>query len=644
MSVEQFANELGVLPALLLEQLQAAGVSKHLTADNLTENDKTQLFDYLRKIHGAKDEKSKISLLRRQTSEIKKPDNAGKPRRIIVEVRKKQTLVKDEVGDRWGVDAAQHALREEQARKQAELIARQTAEIKKSDSTGKASNIQVEVRKRPVVVKDDLSEIRSSLLVSMNGYNINETKGCNNMEFDVLSPVPFYYDWPGRFKPFDHQKVTTEFLAKYPRSFCLNDMGTGKSLSGLWAYDYLRSQGMANRMLIASPLSTLERTWGDELFRNFPHLTFSVLHGSRDKRFKLLEQEVDVYIINHDGVKIMHEALAARADIDTVIIDEISQAARNASTGRWKSLKKTIADKPRVWGFTGTPTPNAPTDAWAQCRLINPSSVGPYFGAFRDQVMKKISPSKFVARDGALEIVSNAMQPAIRFKRDECIDLPPKTYETRTVEMSTEQNTMYKAMLTRLHSEYEGAQITAFNEAVKAMKLVQIACGVVYDNDSEPVVIPAPKRLAVTREIIDEAGSKVIVFVPFTSALEAVAEYLRQYFTVEIVSGATSKTARDQIFGAFQNSPVPRVLVANAGVMSHGLSLTAASVIVWFAPTSSAETYEQAGARISRPGQKLNQLIVNIEGSLAERVIYKRVQEKSNMQGLLLDIIEERCS
>jgi SWI/SNF-related matrix-associated actin-dependent regulator 1 of chromatin subfamily A len=165
---------------------------------------------------------------------------------------------------------------------------------------------------------------------------------------------------------------------------------------------------------------------------------------------------------------------------------------------------------------------------------------------------------------------------------------------------------------------------------------------VVYGNDGEEIVIPAPERLAVTKEIIEEAGSKVIVFVPFTSALEAVAEYLRKYFTVEVVSGGTPKGTRDQIFGAFQNAPDPRVIVANAGVMSHGLTLTAASVIIWFAPTNSAETYEQANARITRPGQKLNQLIVNIEGSAVERAMYKRLQEKSNMQGFLLDIIQEK--
>ncbi|HEV7928710.1 MAG TPA: translation initiation factor IF-2 associated domain-containing protein, partial [Nitrosospira sp.] len=152
MNVEQFASELGVLPTVLLEQLRAAGVSKNLTEDSLTEKDKTQLLEYLRTIHGTREEKSKISLPRRQTSEIKKSDSSGKARSIQVEVRKKRVIVKGDLGERPAagikpaeavssapaiavsvptpvIDAAQQALREEEARRQAELIARQTAEL-----------------------------------------------------------------------------------------------------------------------------------------------------------------------------------------------------------------------------------------------------------------------------------------------------------------------------------------------------------------------------------------------------------------------------------------------------------------------------------------------------------------------------------
>ena len=162
--VEQFANELGLLPAALLEQLKAAGVSKQLAKDSLTEEDKAQLLDYLRKVHGTKGEKSKITLTRRQTSEIRKSDNTGKAHTIQVEVRKKRVFVKREVPENTkikedsnnttslppdppaskkapatSVDAAQQALRQEEAKKQAELIARQTAEVKKKKQRNKKS-------------------------------------------------------------------------------------------------------------------------------------------------------------------------------------------------------------------------------------------------------------------------------------------------------------------------------------------------------------------------------------------------------------------------------------------------------------------------------------------------------------------------
>lgn len=167
MSVEQFASELGLLPAVLLEQLQAAGVSKQLAKDSLTEQDKTQLLDYLRKVHGAKEDKGKITLTRRQTSEIKKSDSTGKARTIQVEVRKKRVFVKRDLIDETAgkdeavesavptpppaftpapasvVDAVQQALRQEEAKKQAELIARQSAEIKEKKQRKKSIAAEV---------------------------------------------------------------------------------------------------------------------------------------------------------------------------------------------------------------------------------------------------------------------------------------------------------------------------------------------------------------------------------------------------------------------------------------------------------------------------------------------------------------------
>ena len=474
----------------------------------------------------------------------------------------------------------------------------------------------------------------------------DETRVLRNLGFDVPDPMPIHYNWPkvsGRFDPFQAQRETASFLAMHSRAFCLNDMGTGKTNSSLWAYDYLRRTKQVTKMLVVCPLSTMERTWGDSVFQTFPHLDHVVLYGTREKRIKLLKQDVHVYIINIDGLAAIKEELKSRPDIDLIVIDELA-LARNSSTDRWKLLNE-ICNKQttrRVWGMTGSPTPNAPTDAWAQCKLVTPDNplVPKYFSAFRDKVMRQISQFKWVARAEATDIVHKMMQPAIRFSLDDCTDLPEQMVLNREVDMTPEQKKAYKDMLSKLATEYQGGQILAVNEAIKANKLIQIACGVAYGTGGAEVILPCKPRIELLKEIIEESEGKVIVFVPLTGALEAVASELRQEWSVEIVHGETSKSERDRIFGEFQKTPDPRVLVANAATMSHGLTLTAATTIVWYAPVHSNEIYEQACARVRRPGQTRTTVIVHIAGSEIERRVYQRLSEKQSMQGLLLDLMK----
>ena len=161
MNVAQFASELGVAEAMLLEQLKAAGVNKSAAEDPLTEQDKTQLLDYLRKSHGVKESRSKITLTRRETSEIRKSDSTGKARTIQVEVRKKRVFVKRDTAAPVEepvveaqapeaaptapiIDAEQLAKREEEARKQAELIARQKEEAEKKAKRTRAKKVAAE--------------------------------------------------------------------------------------------------------------------------------------------------------------------------------------------------------------------------------------------------------------------------------------------------------------------------------------------------------------------------------------------------------------------------------------------------------------------------------------------------------------------
>lgn len=477
----------------------------------------------------------------------------------------------------------------------------------------------------------------------------DETKVLRNLGFDVPDPMPFHYEWPkvqGKFDPFAAQVETASFLSMYNRAFCLNDMGTGKTNSALWAFDYLRKHKSVKRMLVVCPLSTMERTWADSVFGTFPHLEARVLYGTRERRRRILDEDADVYIINIDGVSTIKDMLAQRPDIDLIVIDELA-LARNQSTDRWKTLNL-ICNKQtprRVWGMTGSPTPNAPTDAWAQCRLITPENktVPMYFGKFRDLVMRQLTQFKWIPRQEANDIIYDMMQPSIRYSLDDCIDLPEQTFITRTVEMTPEQKKAYKDMLAKLSTEYQGGQILAVNEAVKANKLIQIACGVAYGLNHQEVLIPSKPRVDALQELIDESQGKVIVFVPLTAALESLAgELIKRGYTVEMVNGDTPKAERDRIFSSFQKTEYPRVLVANAATMSHGLTLTAATTIVWYAPVHSNEIYEQACARVRRPGQTRTTVIAHIAGSEVEKRVYQRLETKQSMQGILLDMMKER--
>lgn len=475
-------------------------------------------------------------------------------------------------------------------------------------------------------------------------HDVDVVRLLRNVGVNAPSPILHQYDWPGTFKPFEAQRLTAEFLTLNPRAFVLNGMGTGKTISTLWAFDYLRGIGRRQRMLVASPLSTLERAWGDEIFQNFPHLTFAVLHGTAARRKKLLAEPFDVYIVNHDGVEILVEDLKQRDDIDQIAVDELA-VYRNSSTARYKAMES-LCKNPElgVWGLTGTPIPNEPTDAWAQVKLINPGRVPKYFGRFRDMTMTKVTAYRWVPKPHAIETVHSVMQPAIRFAMEDCVDLPDTVYQTRHIELTPDQKRVYDELRNRMKSEAEEGTVRAVNEADKLMKLVQVASGAVYTTEGEVVSIENSGRVREVIDIVEQSEGKVIVFVPFIAALHNMRDQIAKHYPCEMVYGGTSKTDRDKAFWRFQNLPPgeSRVLVANASAMAHGLTLTEASTVVWVAPTVSHETFDQANHRIIRTGQKRKTLVVMLEGTDTERKIYARLRTRQAMQGLLLEAVRSK--
>lgn len=473
--------------------------------------------------------------------------------------------------------------------------------------------------------------------------------------YEAYSPILTDYEWPiipGR-TPFDHQKITSAFLTLHPRCFLLNDIGTGKTLSALWAWDYLMRMGFVKKVLILSPLSTLETVWQNEILANFLARRKSIIvYGNREKRERLLKEDADFYIINHDGLGVgcerggrgvtLGEIAAHVRDnphINAVGVDEGS-VYKDSGTLRYKVLRQVIFDKPYLWWLTGTIAPNEPVDAWAQARAVRKEYQESQKN-FRDRTMLRISTFKWVPRKDAAKTTSEIIQPAIRFNREDCIDLPPLMTVDRQVELSPAQKKAYDEIKKQLRLILkEGGSITAVNEAALRTKLIQISCGAIYGEQHEVHKIDCAPRMTVLREVIEQCNEKIIIFCSLTSVVSMVSSELSaDGHTVEVINGTVSAGKRSDIFRAFQGSINPRIIVADPRTMAHGLTLTAASTIMWYGPTDQPEIYTQANGRINRPGQTKSMLVVRLASTSIEREIYRRLDGKHSLQGLMLDII-----
>ena len=471
-------------------------------------------------------------------------------------------------------------------------------------------------------------------------WGIEEAQVLNNLGIKAPSPIEGKYGWTGQHKPFDHQKVTAAFLTLNKRAFCFNQQGTGKTASAIWAADYLMGAGIINRVLVICPLSIMDSAWRNDLFSFAMHRTVSVAHGSSDKRKRIIAEGAEFVIINYDGIAIVREEIAA-GGFDLVIVDE-ANVYKNPSTDRWKNLAKLVTLDTWLWLMTGTPAAQSPVDAFGLAKLVNPSAVPRYAGAFRDMVMTKVSNFRWIPKPDSQNTVFNALQPAIRFTKEECLDLPEMVYTMREVEMTRQQIKYYKQLKDDMLMQAAGEEITAANAAVNMNKLLQVSAGAVYTDSGEALEFDIRHRYKVLREVIDESSKKVIIFVPFRHAIDVLADKLTtDGITCRIIRGDVPASKRTEIFKQFQEQDDPRVLVIQPASAAHGVTLTAASTIVWWAPVSSLEIYLQANARIHRAGQTSKCTVVQLQGSNVEKHVYRLLDNRTDVHTKMIDLYKE---
>ena len=471
------------------------------------------------------------------------------------------------------------------------------------------------------------------------------------------------YAWPGPFKPMRHQVETVRFLLRNRRAAVLSDIGTGKTASAVWAMHLLIESGEVGRALVLCPLSTVKSTWGESLFEMlWPEgVQYKECLAPKPKRLKAVESGAKVLVSNFHGFPDIAEPLVGRVDL--VVVDEATHY-RNPQTQAYKDLFRWLSlpdqEGTRLWLMTGTPTPQAPTDAWSLARMLRNPHAPRSFYAARDQLMVKYGPFRWLPRADAAVRVAKMLKPSVRHRREDCIDLPETTVQARDVELTADQRRAYRDMLRKYVAEMEsGVSIVAVNEAVRTGRLLQIAAGAGYTESEGVLPIDCAPRIRAVLELLEQSEGKMLLFVPYVGVLHLVADELAKHVPVVKVWGAVSAKKRAEIFAKFQSDQpprdphvrdgvetfeAPRVLCAVPQTMSHGLTLTKAQTVVWYSPTHSGETYTQANGRIERLGKQARSTVVHLVSTPLEKEVYRRLEEKRNMQGVLLKLLQSEAA
>jgi len=478
-------------------------------------------------------------------------------------------------------------------------------------------------------------------------WGLDEVRVLKNLGVkNVPSPITKRYTWPGRFTPMHHQIETASFLTMHKRSFVFSEPGTGKTLSALWAADYLMNRGDVRRCLILCPLSIMQSAWLSDLNNSIIHRSAIVAHHAQaTRRIEMIQQNYQFVITNYDGLNLIANEVVNDGRFDLIIVDE-ANAYKTVTTKRWKSLKAIIKPETHLWMMTGTPASQSPVDAYGLAKLVNPTGVPMFFTGWRDKVMNKMTMYKWAPKPEAKDLVHEALQPAIRFTKAQCLDLPPVLTMTREVPLTPQQAKYYNMLKDKMLVQASGETISAVNAATAVSKLLQISCGAAYTDDKEVVEFDSAPRLGVLEEILEETDRKVIIFALFKSTIDTIHTHLnKRGIPTEFINGTVTPPRRADIIRRFQNEENPRVLVMQPQATAHGITLTRADTVIFYGPLMSVEQYTQAIARADRKGQDSDKVtVIHIQGSPIEKKMFKALEAKVSDNLLITEMFENEIN
>lgn len=507
---------------------------------------------------------------------------------------------------------------------------------------------------------------------------------CKNAPIEKLPKYDYKVPPLGEWQ---HREVV--YLVNLPIAPLFADCGTGKTFAVLTSTEQQIKKGVLKRgkTLVAAKLATLETGWLEDA-EKFTDLKVSVLweasaYKKKEKILEKMREDADVFVINHDGVRVYEEELSAM-NFEKIVVDESTilkgfrgMDPRTKGGAFGKALHRiSHCAKYRVI-MSGTPAPNGPVDLWGQFTFLDPAGIllEPNFRDFEAEYYETIdlrpsyqrfvfnsdgspaltpdgkkipkplgprSPRKMVPRDGALKDINGIIDPlAFRVKlRDHVNDFPELTIMKRFVHMSSEQKKHYKDMKERLKVEINDERITVPIALAKMMKLRQITGGFIIDNNEQAhEILASPKIFEFESIVNDEIDreEKIVVYAQYRWEIEEITRRYKDQGVVSVYGGNSSRVNLDNI-KAFREDPKIRMIVLHPKSAAHGITFTMARYMIFYSISHSAEDNYQCIKRIERAGQKNAMFVFYLlcKQSIDDD-IYLILNMKDRMQEQILD-------
>ena len=425
----------------------------------------------------------------------------------------------------------------------------------------------------------------------------------------------------------------------------LMEMGTGKSLTAIAITGALSQAGRIRRVLVVAPLSILG-VWEEEFqkFAAFPYV-LAVLSGSSAKKLDTLRHmngtALQVVVVNYESAWRLEKALTAWHP-DLIIADE-GHKIKTHNIAASKAMHRMGAKASYRLLPTGTVITNKAIDVFSQYKFLNPAIYGNSFYAFRNRYFDMVgygnhTPVLKKSMEG--ELTEKLHRISYRATKAECLDLPETTDVIRQIELEPAALRIYRGLVKESYAELAGGEVTATNILTRLLRLSQLTCGFLGNDETAAVEQVSAAKLSALEDILDGAmaeGKKLVIIARFIPEIRAICKLLeKRGLGYSCITGEVKN--RDEQVARFQKEPEVMAFVGQIATAGLGITLTAASTMVFYSLDYSMSNFEQTKARIHRVGQRMpcTYLYLVARGTVDEKVL-AALESKADLARTLVD-------